>query len=133
MTKSYVNTNENNYELETYYHLIDEVNGGGELLKNVNILFLNYGRNKKTLLQAQTRLTKAFKEMDIKINPLWYQQFNGLKGFIPYNNKVIIKKYGREIPTNTLAASFPFIDSGLYDKQGMYLGTNNIGNVVLWD
>lgn len=47
MTKSYVNTNENNYELETYYHLIDEVKGGGELLKNVNILFLNYGTNKK--------------------------------------------------------------------------------------
>ncbi|QJU61306.1 hypothetical protein [Spiroplasma citri] len=133
MTKSYVNTNENNYELETYYHLIDEVNGGGELLKNVNILFLNYGTNKKTLSQAQTRLTKALKEMDIKPNPLWYQQFNGLKGFIPYNNKVIIKKYGREMPTSTLASSFPFIDSGLYDKQGMYLGTNNMGNVVLLD
>ncbi len=37
------------------------------------------------------------------------------------------------MPTSTLAASFPFIDSGLYDKQGMYLGTNNMGNVVLWD
>ncbi len=98
MTKSYVNTfntNENNYELEAYYHLINEVNGGGELLKNVNILFLNYGTNKKTLLQAQKRLTKSLKEMDIKTNPLWYQQFNVLKGFIPYNNKVIIKKYGR--------------------------------------
>ncbi|WP_338955157.1 Mbov_0397 family ICE element conjugal transfer ATPase [Spiroplasma endosymbiont of Polydrusus cervinus] len=133
MTKSYVNTNENNYELETYYHLIDEVNGGGELLKNVNILFLNYGTNKKTLSQAQVRLTKALKEMDIKVNPLWYQQFNGLKGFIPYNNKIIIKKYGREMPTSTLAASFPFIDSGLYDKKGAWLGTNNMGNVVLWD
>lgn len=71
--------------------------------------------------------------MDIKLNPFRYQQFNGLKGFIPYNNNVIIKKYGREIPTSTLAASFPFIDNSLHDTKGMWLGTNNMGNVVLWD
>ncbi|APE74000.1 hypothetical protein [Spiroplasma citri] len=61
MTKSYVNTNENNYELETYYHLIDEVNGGGELLKNVNILFLNYGTNKKNITTSTNTINKSIK------------------------------------------------------------------------
>lgn len=133
MTKSHINRSENNYEIEAYQQLIEDINGASEIIKNVNILFLSYGTDFKTLKQAQARLKKALQEMDMKINPLSYRQLEAFNGFLPKNYDPLIMKIGREMPCATIAAAFPFMSGGLSDERGMYLGQSNIADSILFD
>ena len=133
MTKSHVNRSENNYEIDAYQQLIEDINGASEVIKNVNVLFLNYGTDFKVLKQAQTRLKKSLQELDMKINPLVYRQLEAFNAFLPKNYDPLIMKTGREIPCATLAVAFPFMTGGLNDEKGMYLGQNNLGDVILFD
>jgi len=131
ITKSHVNRSENNYEVESYQQLIEDINGASEMIKNVNV-FLSYGTDFKTLKQAQTRLKKSLQELDMKINPLVYQQLEAFNALLPKNYDPLIIKTGREMPCATIAAAFPFMTGGLNDKR-MYLGQNNFGDVILFD
>ena len=133
MTKSHINRSENEYELSAYQQLVEDINGSSEIIKNVNILFLNYGINAKVLKQSQTRLKKALRELDMKVNPLHFRQLDAFNAFLPKNYDPLILKIGREIPCATIAASFPFMTGGLNDEQGMYLGQSNISNAILFD
>ncbi|MCL8210234.1 Mbov_0397 family ICE element conjugal transfer ATPase [Spiroplasma attinicola] len=133
MTKSHINRSENEYELSAYQQLVEDINGSSEVIKNVNILFLNYGTSAKVLKQSQIRLKKALRELDMKVNPLHFRQLDAFNAFLPKNYDPLILKIGREMPCATLAASFPFMASGLNDEKGMYLGQSNISNAILFD
>jgi len=133
MTKSHINRSENNYEINAYQELIEDINGANEVIKNVNILFLNYGTNVKVLKQSQERLKKSLQELDMKINPLSYRQLEAFNAFLPKNYDPLMIKTGREMPCSTIAGAFPFMTGGLNDDKGMYLGYSNIGDTILFD
>ena len=133
MTKSHINRSENNYEIDAYQQLIEDINGANEVIKNVNILFLNYGTNVKVLKQSQERLKKSLQELDMKINPLSYRQLEAFNAFLPKNYDPLMIKTGREMPCSTIAGAFPFMTGGLNDDKGMYLGYSNIGDTILFD
>ncbi|MBE4704431.1 Mbov_0397 family ICE element conjugal transfer ATPase [Spiroplasma platyhelix] len=133
MTKSHINRSENNYEIEAYQQLIEDINGSSEIIKNVDILFLSYGTDFKILKQAQARLKKALQELDMKINPLTYRQLDAFNAFLPKNYDPLIMMLGREMPCATIAAAFPFMTGGLNDDKGMYLGQSNIADSILFD
>ncbi|MDQ7983034.1 MAG: ATP-binding protein [Spiroplasma sp.] len=133
MTKSHINRSENNYEISAYQALIEDINGANEVIKNVNILFLNYGTNFKLLKESQGRLKKSLLELEMKINPLTYRQLEGYNAFLPKNYDPLMMRIGREMPCATLAAAFPFMSGGLNDDQGMYLGQSNIGDPILFN
>jgi len=69
----------------------------------------------------------------MKINPLVYRQLEAFNALLPKNYDPLIMKTGREIPCATLAVAFPFMTGGLNDEKGMYLGQNNLGDVILFD
>lgn len=133
MTKSHINRSENNYEIEAYQQLIEEINGANEIIKNVDVLFLSYGTNLKVLKQAQARLKKSLQEMDMKFNSLMYRQLDAFNGLLPKNYDPLLMKFGREMPSASLAAAFPFMTGGLNDEKGMYLGQSNIADPILFD
>lgn len=133
MTKSHINRSENNYEIEAYQQLIEEINGANEIIKNVDVLFLSYGTNLKVLKQAQARLKKSLQEMDMKFNSLMYRQLDAFNGLLPKNYDPLLMKFGREMPSATLAAAFPFMTGGLNDEKGMYLGQSNIADPIVFD
>lgn len=133
MTKSHINRSENEYELNAYQQLVEDINGSNEIIKNVNILFLNYGTSTKVLKQAQSKLKKALRELDMKINALHFRQLDSFNAFLPKNYDPLILKIGREMPCATLAASFPFMTGGLNDEKGMYLGRSNISDTILFN
>ncbi|MGL5268345.1 MAG: Mbov_0397 family ICE element conjugal transfer ATPase, partial [Spiroplasma sp.] len=133
MTKSHINRSENNYEIEAYQQLVENINGASEIIKNVNILFLSYGTDVRILKQSQTRLKKSLQELDMKINSLIYRQLETYNAFLPKNYDPLMMKFGREIPCATIAAAFPFMSGGLNDEKGMYLGQTNIGDTILFD
>lgn len=131
LIKDNVASNKNNYEVSAYQKLIADINGDNEVVKNVNILFLNYGINLKILKQRQTKLKQSLKELNMKLNPLFCQQLDALNDFLPKTNGLL--KYGQEMPCETIAFSFPFLSSSLEDECGMYLGQTNLCETVLFD
>lgn len=133
MTKSHINRSENNYEIEAYQQLVEDINGANEIIKNVNILFLNYGTNLKTLNQSQIHLKKSLQELEMKVNPLIYRQLEAYDAFLPKNFDPLIIKIGREMPCSTIAAAFPFMTGGLNDVKGMYFGQGTITDAILFD
>ncbi|WP_368486179.1 Mbov_0397 family ICE element conjugal transfer ATPase [Spiroplasma sp. DGKH1] len=133
MTKSNVDRSEQAYEINAYEDLIEAITGANEVVKNVDILFLNYGLNMKLLHESEARLKRSLKELDIKVNPLAYRQLEGYSAFLPKAFDPLMEQSGREMPCLTLASSFPFINGGLDDEQGLYLGQNSTNDVIVFD
>lgn len=133
LIKSSIDRSEQDHEIYAYEKLIEEIIGNNEVLKNVNILFLNYGLNIKRLKESENYLKKSLFELNMIINPLNYRQLEAYGSFIPTNNDNLLLENGREIPTSALASSFPFINSGLNDVGGLYLGDNTTGDIILFD
>jgi len=133
MNRNNVDKSAFSYEIQAYEALNDCINGANEVIKNVNISFLSYGTTYPLLKESQARLTKNLKELDIKINPLRYRQLLGYSTMLPKLSDPLMHHYGREIPAGTLASAWPMINSGLNDHQGLYLGTNNTGDNIIFD
>lgn len=133
MNRNNVDKSAFSYEIQAYEALNDSINGANEIIKNVNISCLSYGTNIQLLKEAQARLTKNLKELDIRINPLKYRQLLGYTSILPNLDDPLINNYGREIPAGTIAGSWPMINSGLNDTKGLYLGTNNTGDNMIFD
>jgi hypothetical protein len=132
MIKSNVDRSDQYHEISTYEDLIEQITGTNEVLKNVNILFLNCGLNSKRLKESENRLKRSLAELDMKINPLGYRQLDAYGAFISTNNDNLISDHGREMPTSSLALSFPFINGGLDDRGRLYLGDNITGDIILF-
>lgn len=60
------------YQINAYEALSDNIAGGNEVVKNVNLLFLSYGTDLNTLNESRARLKNALKELDMTENPLTY-------------------------------------------------------------
>jgi conjugal transfer ATP-binding protein TraC len=133
MTKSNVDKSENNYQLEAYENLVEAINGAHERVNNVDILFLNYGLNLKTLRQAENRLKILLKDLNIKVDKLTYRQLEAYSALLPQLTEPLMSKIGREMPAESLANSFPMLNGGVYDEQGLYLGVNTTNDTILFD
>ncbi|WP_368486924.1 Mbov_0397 family ICE element conjugal transfer ATPase [Spiroplasma sp. DGKH1] len=133
MTKSNVDKSENNYQLEAYENLVESINGAHERVNNVDILFLNYGLNLKTLRQAENRLKILLKDLNIKVDKLTYRQLEAYSALLPQLTDPLMSKIGREMPSESLANSFPLLNGGVYDEKGLYLGVNTTGDTILFD
>ncbi|WP_375317646.1 hypothetical protein [Spiroplasma endosymbiont of Virgichneumon dumeticola] len=62
-----------------------------------------------------------------------YQQKEVFTSFIPIPNDPLLNTNGREIPAQTLGASFPFLNQELNDETGFFLGLNSVGSSTLFD
>ena len=133
MTKSNVDKSENNYQLEAYENLVESINGAHERVNNVDILFLNYGLNLKTLRQAENRLKILLKDLNIKVDKLTYRQLEAYSALLPQLTEPLMSKIGREMPSESLANSFPMLNGGVYDEQGLFLGVNTTSDTILFD
>lgn len=131
-TKSNMTNKEVEYQINAYEALSDNIAGGNEVVKNVNLLFLSYGTDLNTLNEARARLKNALK-LDMTENPLAYRQLLGFSAILPKPNDPLIFKNGREMPCWTLASSFPLLNGGLTDKKGLYLGDNTTNDAMFFD
>ena len=119
-------------QLETFQTIISDIERGNETLKLVNVLVMNYAEDDSKLRDVRRKTKANLRQNNFKIDELPFRQQQGLIAMIPTPRDEIIEFNGRDIPSITVAASFPFMFQSLEDKDGFLLGYNN-SSLIFWD
>ncbi|MGL4343174.1 MAG: Mbov_0397 family ICE element conjugal transfer ATPase [Metamycoplasmataceae bacterium] len=118
---------------DSFKVLADEISKGEQVIKTCNIIFLNHDVDEKYLQKTNRKIARDLKGKSIISNKLTYRQFEGLSSFLPKPFDPLISQYGREIPSKTIANGYPFLNSNLIDEKGLTLGSNWLGDPIVFD
>lgn len=132
MTKSLSERRDYHYHYQSLNELLDQISGGGEKIFNTNMYLLINGADRKQLKQNISTAEYEIKNNDMKFDKLYYRQLEAFLSVMP-DSADWFKETGHEMPCLTIAASFPFLNQELNDKQGLFLGFNESGNKVFFD
>lgn len=113
------------YQITTLRNLLDDLIASNEIVKKSNLIFMTFANNKNELNENHRQLFNLARTMDIKLNNLEFQQFEGLSSFTPKKIDNLLESSGWDLPAKTIAAAFPFVDGGLKDEKGLFLGFSN--------
>ena len=112
-------------DLDSLRLLLTELKSNNEMLYDVSIHF--------TVLEEQRRELKAvLRQEGYRVNDMFGRQVDA---FISSNISRLqnIKSCTRNMPTTTIAASFPFVAAYMQDPKGFYLGLTTSGYPVFAD
>ncbi|WP_342261640.1 Mbov_0397 family ICE element conjugal transfer ATPase [Spiroplasma endosymbiont of Notiophilus biguttatus] len=132
MTKSLSERRDYDYHYQSLSELLDQIAGGGEKIFNTNMYLLINGADRKQLKQNISTAEYEIKNNNMKFDKLYYRQLEAFLSVMP-DSADWFKETGHEMPCLTIAASFPFLNQELNDKQGLFLGFNESGNKVFFD
>ncbi|CFX16343.1 AAA+ ATPase domain [Syntrophomonas zehnderi OL-4] len=87
------------------------------------------------LILRTRRVESALAAAGMRGRTLLYRQEQGLKSIGPWAtlDPEMLKAGGRNMPSETIAASFPFVAGGLNDIAGIMLGRDRDGGLVILD
>ena len=132
MTKSVSERRDYDYHYQSLNELLDQIAGGGEKIFNTNMYLVINGADRKQLKQNISAVEYEIKSNNMKFDKLYYRQLEAFLSVMP-DSADWFKESGHEIPCLTIAASFPFLNQELNDRQGLFLGFNESGNKVFFD
>lgn len=132
MTKSVSERRDYDYHYESLNELLNQISGGGEKIFNTNLYLLISGSSRKDLKKNISTAEYEIKNNGMKFDKLYYRQLEAFLSIMP-DSADWFKITGHEMPCLTIAASFPFLNQELNDKQGLLLGFNESGNKVFFD
>lgn len=119
-------------QLESFLYILEEIERGSEILKQVNVLLMGYGVDQYDLKKINRTITSSIKQAAMKADKLICRQMEGFVGILPTPRDDIMNDNGRDMPSLTLAAGFPFVFQSLEDKDGILLGYNRT-NLIFFD
>lgn len=98
------------------------------------ILFITAVDNDNLNLRTR-RVESALAAAGMRGRTLLFRQEQGLKSAGPWAilDPEMLKTGGRNMPSETIAASFPFVAGGLNDASGILLGRDRDGGLVVLD
>ncbi|WHQ37074.1 Mbov_0397 family ICE element conjugal transfer ATPase [Spiroplasma sp. SV19] len=131
--KKTVNKSEKEHQYQSFENLVQLISAGEEIVKRVNVLFLNYGVNKPSLRQAEESLELLLKTQNMKMDYLLFKQIDGYSGMLPKPTDPTAYTNSHEMPCSTLGNSYPFMNNALEDEKGLFIGYNSTGDVVFSD
>ncbi len=131
-SKSATKGEEERVQLETFYSIVDDIERGNETLKLVNLMVMTYGKDEKTHRKVKRETKTNLKQNNLRIDELPFRQQQGYIAMLPTPRDDIILFNGRDMPSITLGASFPFVFQNLRDEDGFFLGYNN-SSLIFWD
>lgn len=102
-----------------------------ERMHFVTILIEVYGTSPQDLTSKVERVRSKLAAQGFTKDDLLLMQRDGFLSMLPYGTNRI-KAYKRNMPTRTVAATYPFTASKLVMKEGMPIGRTTAGGVVLW-
>ena len=119
-------------QLESFMEVLREIERGNEYLKLIGIYVMSYADSEKELRTNNRKILNQFKQMRFKVDKLPLRQMQGLIAMLPTPRDDLILTNGRDIPSITLGASFPFMFQDLKDKDGFLLGYNE-SSLIFFD
>jgi len=119
-------------QLDSFMEVLRDIERGNEYLKLIGIYVMTYADNEKELRTTNRKVLNQFKQHRFKVDKLLMRQMTGLISMLPSPRDDIILANGRDIPSSTLGASFPFMFQDLKDKDGFLLGYNE-SSLIFFD
>ena len=119
-------------QLESFVEVLREIERGNEYLKLIGLYVMSYADTEKELRNNNRKLLNQFKQMRFKVDKLPLRQMQGLIAMLPTPRDDLILSNGRDVPSMTLGASFPFMFQDLKDKDGFLLGYNE-SSLIFFD
>ena len=119
-------------QLESFMAVLRDIERGNESLKLIGIYVLSYADTEKDLRTNNRKVLNQFKQNRFKVDKLPLRQMQGLISMLPTPRDDLILTNGRDIPSMTLGASFPFMFQDLKDKDGFLLGYNE-SSLIFFD
>ena len=119
-------------QLESFLYILEEIERGSEVLKRVNVMLMAYSDNDKDLKTVCHTVASAIKQCSMKPDNLYCRQLDGYISMLPTPRDDIMADHGRDIPSISLGAGFPFVFQALEDENGFLLG-NNKTNLIFFD
>ena len=118
--------------LDHFVELMNLVQNGGETLKMVSIIFTCFAESKNKLEDVKNKLLNEMVKKGFVPDELKFQQLK-IYNFIWNSNLKNTDELWQEISTTSLAAAYPFLPEPLNDKNGVFLGTNEINEPLFFD
>lgn len=122
-----------NQHQDSFQNLLNSIIAGEEQLKITNLMIMTYANNQEELNETNIELNSVIRQHGMLADRCTYQQKEVFTSFIPIPNDPLLNTNGREIPAQTLGASFPFLNQELNDETGFFLGLNSVGSSTLFD
>lgn len=119
-------------QLESFVYILEEIERGNEVLKQVNLLLLGYSQEQSEIKRISKNIVSSVKQSTMKVDKLLFRQSEGYVGILPTPRDDIMQHNGRDMPSLSLAAGFPFIFQSLDDEDGFLLGYNKT-NLIFFD
>ena len=119
-------------QLDSFVEVLREIERGSEYLKLIGIYVMTYGESEKELRTNNRKVLNQFKQNRFKVDKLNLRQMTGFIAMLPTPRDDLILSNGRDIPSITLGASFPFMFQDLKDKDGFLLGYNE-SSLIFFD
>lgn len=122
-----------NQHLDSFNNLLNSIIAGEEQLKLTNLMIMTYADNHENLNEINSEFNSIIRQHGMLADRCSYQQKEVFTSFIPIPNDPLLNINGREIPSQTLGASFPFLNQELNDDTGFFMGLNSVGSSTLFD
>lgn len=101
----------------------------------LTVLLLVVAPDRETLDRRTRQVASALAAAGMRGRALIFRQEQGLRSVGPWGilEPELLKAGGRNMPVETVAASFPFVSSGINDASGVMMGRDQAGGVVVVD
>ena len=119
-------------QLDSFMEVLRDIERGNEYLKLIGIYVMTYADTEKELRTINRKVLNQFKQHRFKVDKLLMRQMTGLISMLPSPRDDLILSNGRDIPSSTLGASFPFMFQDLKDRDGFLLGYNE-SSLIFFD
>ncbi len=119
----------------SYTTMLDEITNNAESMINMTMVVGVYGENENDLKIKYQNVRNKFMGRGFTVQPLQFEQLNGFKSSVPFDSlHGTVRQQGEQlVPISTLMGGFPFAFAGIIDENGLYVGKDNSGTLIMLD
>lgn len=122
-------------QLKSAQHLLRKIDDEAQGVFHVTVTLLVTAKDRETLDERCKRVESALAAAGMRGRVAMFRQEDGYRTVGPYGilEPKISEIGARNMPVETIAASYPFVYSGINDGDGVLLGTDKDGGILLVD
>ena len=111
-----------------------ELQVNNEELYYLYIYINTYANSIKELEQILNKIEGILQSKGLQTRRAYFRQEEGYKACLPLmeNNKLLKEVSKRNILTQGIVATYPFISSAIFDEKGIFVGTNIYNNSLIF-
>ncbi len=114
-----------------YSELLAMIKSDEETLKDVMMIISVFGNDKEDLRNRINKLKVLSKKDNLKIKNIVFNQWESWESTLPKRKAILKDNISREMPSISIASSYPFFYDNFIDEKGLLISNSEIGDVFL--